>query len=60
MGAREYWCYDDSTQERVLRLAGDRLEGRAYQPLEVTEVLQEVLQGYSAALNVMLGWDHGE
>ncbi len=35
-------------------LAGDRLEGGGYEPIEVTEIGPGVFQGYSAALNLNL------
>ena len=60
MEVAEYWRFDDVAQERDLRLAGDRLVGSGYQPLEVTGVSEEVLQGYSTALNLILRWDHGQ
>ena len=60
MGATEYWRFDDIAQEQGMRLAGDRLDGSRYQPVELTSVSGEVLQGYSAALNLILRWDHGE
>ena len=60
MGATEYWRFDDIAQERALRLAGDRLVNGGYQPMAVTELSEEVLQGYSAALNLILRWDQGQ
>ena len=42
------------------RLAGDRLIDNEYQPIPIEEVAEGVLQGYSAALNLLIRWDQGE
>ena len=57
----EYWCFDETGDYHGTRLAGDRLasDGR-YQPIDIEEVSDGVLQGYSLVLNLLLRWDNGQ
>ena len=59
LGIPEYWRFDETGEYHGDRLAGDRLEGAAYQPMPIEEVARDVLQGYSAVLNLIIRWDHG-
>jgi hypothetical protein len=59
LGIPEYWRFDETGNDHGARLAGDRLEGDAYQPMPIQEVMPDVLQGYSPVLNLIIRWDHG-
>ena len=59
LGVPEYWRFDETGNDHGARLAGDRLEGDAYQPMPIQEVMPDVLQGYSPVLNLIIRWDHG-
>ena len=59
LGIPEYWRFDETGDDHGSRLAGDRLEGEAYQPMAIEEIRPDVLQGYSPALNLIIRWDHG-
>ena len=57
LGILEYWRFDKTGEFYGARLAGDRLVGDAYQPIPIDELDNDVLQGYSAALNLILRWE---
>ena len=57
LGITEYWRFDETGEHHGAKLAGDRLQGTTYEPIPVDE---GVLQGYSAALNLNIRWDHGQ
>ena len=59
-GVREYWRFDHTGRSHGARLAGDRLVGDRYEPIAITELAPDVLQGESEALNLHLRWDHGD
>ena len=59
LGITEYWRFDETGKYHGTRLAGDRLEGGRYEPIEVKWESEGVLQGYSAALDLNLRWEHG-
>ena len=59
LGIPEYWRFDETGKYHGTRLAGDRLEGGRYEPIEVKWESEGVLQGYSAALDLNLRWEHG-
>ena len=56
----EYWRFDETGEHHGARLAGDRLEGGRYEPVEVEALAEGVLQGYSEALDLYLRWERGE
>ena len=56
----EYWRFDETGDFHGSRLAGDRLVNGRYEPIAVEEVENGVLQGYSAALGLLVRWEHGE
>ena len=60
MGIPEYWRFDETGEFYGQRLAGDRLEGDSYVPIEIEELESDVLEGYSEVLNLRIRWDHGE
>lgn len=60
LGIPEYWRFDETGDSHGDKLAGDRLEGNAYQPMSIAEIAPGVLQGYSPVLNLIIRWDHGQ
>ena len=60
LGIREYWRFDETGEYHGAGLAGDRLVGGEYEPIEIEEVSEGMLRGYSAVLNVYLYWHEGE
>ena len=59
-GVPEYWRFDHTGESHGTRLAGDRLVGNQYESIEIVELSEDVLQGESEVLNLLLRWDHGE
>ena len=59
LGIPEYWRFDETGEYHGTRLAGDRLVDGSYEPILVTAVEDEVLQGHSGVLNLDLRWEHG-
>ena len=59
LGILEYWRFDATGEYHGARLAGDRLVDGGYQPIQIDELDEDVLQGYSAALNLNLRWEQG-
>ncbi len=60
LGIPEYWRFDETGQYHRTRLAGDRLADGVYVPIPIDEPAADVLQGYSAILNLHLLWERGE
>ena len=60
LGILEYWRFDATGEHHGTRLAADRLVDSTYQPIPIEQLDDDVLQGYSAALNLNLRWDHGQ
>ncbi len=60
LGILEYWRFDDTGRYHGSMLAGDRLEHGTYRPIAIEELEAEVLQGYSAVLNLHLRWEYGK
>ena len=60
LGIPEYWRFDETGDFHGAKLAGDRLVQGRYEPIAVEEVEDGVLQGYSAALGLLVRWEHGE
>ena len=57
----EYWRFDPSGGEyHGSPLAGDRLDGRAYQPIQVERIDDSTFQGYSAVLDLNVRWEEGQ
>ena len=59
-GVKEYWRFDHTGESHGTRLAGDRLVGDRYEPIDIVEIAPGVLQGESQALNLWLRWEDGE
>ena len=60
LGISEYWRFDETGDYHKTKLAGDRLADGAYEPIDIKELADGVLQGYSAALNLHLRWEQGQ
>ncbi len=62
LGIPEYWRFDHTPDGRWhgARLAGDLLVDGRYEPVDIAELPDGVLQGYSPALNLHLRWERGE
>ena len=60
LGIPEYWRFDHTGEFYRARLAGDRLVEDRYLPIPIETRESDVLQGYSAALNLYLRWDNGQ
>ena len=59
LGIAEYWRFDETGEYHGARLAGDRLVAGRYEPILISEPEPDVLEGYSAALNLHLRWERG-
>ena len=59
LGILEYWRFDETGQHHGARLAGDRLENGVYVPMPIDQLAEDVLRGYSPALNLHLRWERG-
>ena len=60
-GALEYWRFDPTDGGRYpAGLAGDRLVGGAYEPIELEYYGDGNKRGYSEALNLYVCWEVGE
>ena len=60
LGIPEYWRFDETSEFHGTRLAGDRLVEGRYEPIDIEEVEEGVLQGYSVVLNILIRWEHGQ
>ena len=59
-GIPEYWRFDPTGNRRYdVPLAGDRMVGNAYQPMEVVEIEPDHLHGHSDVLDLSLCWNRG-
>ncbi len=59
-GVGEYWRFDPSGGEyHDSALAGDRLVGGAYGPIEIEELDEGRFRGYSEALGLYVCWEEG-
>jgi Uma2 family endonuclease len=56
----EYWRFDETGRSHGMRLAGDRLVNGVYQPIAIEVLAEDILQGYSAVLNLDLRWEQGQ
>jgi hypothetical protein len=59
LGILEYWRFDESGRYHGARLAGDRLVDGRYEAIDIFELDDAVLQGYSTVLNLHLRWESG-
>ena len=60
LGIPEYWRFDETGAFHGTRLAGDRLVQGRYEPIPIEEVEEGICQGHSAALGLLIRWDHGQ
>ncbi|MYC35865.1 MAG: Uma2 family endonuclease [Chloroflexi bacterium] len=60
LGILEYWRFDETGEHHGTKLAGDRLVEDRYEPIEIAELPDGVLQGYSQALGLYLRWVEGD
>ena len=60
LGIPEYWRFDETGEFHGTKLAGDRLVDGQYEPVPIEEVEDGVLQGYSAALGLLVRWEHAD
>ena len=60
LGIVEYWRFDETGEHHGARLVGERLVDGEYVPIEIEELPDGSLQGYSAALNLYLRWQDGQ
>ena len=59
-GVLEYWRFDPSGGEyHDAALAGDRLVDGVYQPIDIEEMDEGRLRGYSEALGLYVCWEEG-
>ena len=59
MGIAEYWRFDKTGEHHGARLAGDRLVGGVYVPIDIEEQSDGALEGYSEAIDLRLRWEDG-
>ena len=59
LGIPEYWRFDATGEYHGARIAGDRFVDGRYEPIEIIEVEDGILQGYSEVLNLHIRWEHG-
>ena len=60
LGIQEYWRFDHTGNFHGTKLAGDRLVDGRYEPIDIEDVEDGVLQGYSTVLNLLIRWEHGQ
>ena len=60
LGIPEYWRFDETGEHHGRRLAGDRLAGDRYEPIEIVESADGSLEGYSEVLELYLRWEAGQ
>ena len=60
IGILEYWRFDRTGEHHGARLAGERLVDGEYVAIDIEELPDGSLQGYSAVLDLYLRWERGE
>ena len=56
LGVLEYWRFDATGEHHGTRLAGDRLSDGRYLPIPIDVLADDILQGHSQSLNLLLRW----
>ena len=56
LGIGEYWHFDETGEHHGTRLAGERLVDRVYIAINIEELQDGSLRGYSPVLNVHIRW----
>ena len=59
LGIPEYWRFDKTGEFHGERLAGDRLVDGVYEPIEIEQMPEDILQGHSEVLNLNIRWHDG-
>ena len=59
LGIAEYWRFDETGEHHGAKLAGDRLAEGVYVPIQIEELSDGSLQGYSAVLDLLIRWERG-
>ena len=59
LGIAEYWRFDETGEHHGARLAGERLVAGQYRPIAIEQLADDILQGYSAVLNLNIRWERG-
>ena len=60
LGIGEYWRFDKTGEHHGTRLAGERLANGEYVGMEIAQLPDGSMQGYSAALHLNIRWERGE
>ena len=60
LGIGEYWRFDETGQHHGVRLAGEGLMDGEYAAIDIEELPDGSLQGYSTALDLNIQWERGE
>ena len=60
LGIGEYWRFDETGRYHGTRLAGERLVDGVYVAIEIEDLANGGLQGYSPVLNLHIRWEGGE
>ena len=60
IGVAEYWRFDRTGEYHGARLAGERLVDGVYVAIDIEELPDGSLQGYSPVLDLYLRWEAGE
>lgn len=60
LGIPEYWRFDETGEYHGARLAGDRLVAGEYVPIDLEELPDGSLQGYSSVLDLNIRWENGQ
>ena len=56
MGIPEYWRFDETGEFHGVRLAGDRLVNRVYEPIPIDQLSEDTYQGHSEVLDLNIRW----
>ena len=59
LGIPEYWRFDETGEFHGVRLAGDRLVDGVYEPMEIEQLSEDIMQGYSEVLALHIRWRAG-
>ena len=60
LGIGEYWRFDETGRSHGARLAGERLVEGEYVAIDIEELPDGGLQGYSPILDLNIRWEGGE
>ena len=58
LGISEYWRFDETGEYHGTALGGDILVDGEYVPIQITELDNGSLQGYSPVLDIYIRWEH--